>query len=166
MLAMNPAAAAPPVPIALMGASDMAMPPAVDLVSAPVFLPAPSSLFRQPARRQREVEKHYESHRDADPDDPPYLFRVQSQPSDPVIGARRSRAPASFGFVRATAAAACPAGAPPRPEAAPRPAAMRPLVVAAAAAERGKETGGRLARRSLGSRSEEHTSELQSPMYV
>src|SRR6266849_3805975 len=149
MLAMNPAAAAPPVPIALMEASDISMPPALDLVSAPVFLPAPSSLFRQPARRQREVEKHDESRRDPDPDDPPYLFSVQSQLSDPVIGARRSRDPASFGFVSATAAAACPAGAPPRPEEAPRPAAMRPLVVAAAA-ERGKETGGRLARRSLG----------------
>jgi len=89
MLAMNPAAAAPPVPIALMEASDISMPPALDLVSAPVFLPAPSSLFRQPARRQREVEKRYQCHRDADPDNPLCQFRVHRGSSDPVIGARR-----------------------------------------------------------------------------
>src|SRR5438105_8750616 len=72
-------------------------PPALDLMSAPVFLPALSSL------------------------------------------------------VSATAAAACPAGAPPRPEEAPRPAAQRPLVAAGAAAERCRGTGAPTARPAPGS---------------
>ena len=70
MLAMKPMAGAPPVPVPLVEARNVAVPPVEDLMPMLAPFPVTAPLRRHAARRQSGAEKHHHGDGGGDPENP------------------------------------------------------------------------------------------------